>query len=572
MDKKIPVKTLYMLSLISFGLIALGLGSTYAIFTASAEINNPISIVSNLAYNSDVIETADVIVPAGEIVSTSLNISNTSSNLLNYITWYSTSSSDIYAGVKISSGSSNPTGTITSNAEPIQVIVQLKNASTSSKLVTIGISGSTDSVVKDSLMTEVPNREIYYLTDYVNNLYTNNSKSSVTNNNISYNYINLYDTDTDDTTSGGLINDRLGSDSIDVNSGNIRYYGANPNNYVDIGDVYEEDMVLNNWEQLSAYGIPVTDSASCHNYFDCEASVEAGKYSTIEECNIENNNLIANFGFSSITEACAGVVTAGTPKSLYRIIGLFKNIELEDESTEDLIKVVKKDTIGELVWDFSPENVNGGNGINEWSQADLMKLLNPGYSANQDLDPNGNTVLINNSLWWNRKAGICFIGPYSTAGRDFTGSGLSDNVKRKIETVNWNLGTGTSKYANQIYTEERGTNVYQDAQDGVIRTTKWQGKVAIEYVSDYLYATDFTKCRESSDMFGGYCSDNDWLYYFSKHFLNTISSVGIYQIRVDMVADTTANTAGWVFPSFYLNANTALISGDGTESNPYVIR
>ena len=67
---------------------------------------------------------------------------------------------------------------------------------------------------------------------YITNLYTNASKTPATNNGKDYNYANIYDTDSDNNTSGGLMNDRLGGTTTDLDGGNIRYYGANPNNYI----------------------------------------------------------------------------------------------------------------------------------------------------------------------------------------------------------------------------------------------------------------------------------------------------------------------------------------------------
>ena len=66
----------------------------------------------------------------------------------------------------------------------------------------------------------------------ITKLYMNAEKATVTNNSITYNYANIYDTDSDDNTSGGLMNDRLGGTTTDLDGGNIRYYGANPNNYI----------------------------------------------------------------------------------------------------------------------------------------------------------------------------------------------------------------------------------------------------------------------------------------------------------------------------------------------------
>ena len=68
--------------------------------------------------------------------------------------------------------------------------------------------------------------------DTITELYMNASKTPATNNSITYNYANIYDTDSDDNTNGGLMNDRLGGTTTDLDGGNIRYYGANPNNYI----------------------------------------------------------------------------------------------------------------------------------------------------------------------------------------------------------------------------------------------------------------------------------------------------------------------------------------------------
>ena len=56
----------------------------------------------------------------------------------------------------------------------------------------------------------------------ITELYTNASKTTVTNNEITYNT----------AESVSLMNDRLGGTTEDLNGGNIRYYGKSPNNYI----------------------------------------------------------------------------------------------------------------------------------------------------------------------------------------------------------------------------------------------------------------------------------------------------------------------------------------------------
>ena len=58
--------------------------------------------------------------------------------------------------------------------------------------------------------------------DTITKLYADAEKTVVTNNNIEYNM----------ASSLSLMNDRLGGTTTDLDGGNIRYYGASPNNYV----------------------------------------------------------------------------------------------------------------------------------------------------------------------------------------------------------------------------------------------------------------------------------------------------------------------------------------------------
>ena len=58
--------------------------------------------------------------------------------------------------------------------------------------------------------------------DYITDLYTEAAKVKATNNSITYNT----------APSVSLMNDRLGGTTTDLDGGNIRYYGANPNNYI----------------------------------------------------------------------------------------------------------------------------------------------------------------------------------------------------------------------------------------------------------------------------------------------------------------------------------------------------
>ena len=430
--KKIKLKTLYLIGIITIGLIGLGIGSTYAMFITSIEIDNPISLSTTLTSESDVIETFDVEVAAGGNKEIPLTVNNTSNTKLNYSVWYITSTSDIEMGTKLSNSDSSPSSSTIASGETKKVYIQIKNNSTSSITVTLGVSSSTSNIVLSSSMTMVPNNELLFeqnLAEYITNLYNDNTKTIVTNNSasssrvISYNY----------AKDVNLMNDRQGNKTADINSGNIRYYGASPKNYI---------------------------------YFNCD----------------DYNN--------QTSSTC----------ELWRIIGVF----------DGKVKIMKNGSIGKYSWDTSASTVNSGRGTGDWSQADLMKLLNPNYENNIDLNNLGKNITVNNSLYWNRKSGTCYSADgNNTSSCDFSNNGIKENTKSLIKDETYNLGgwSTAQELPHVIYTYERSGNVYQNGK------TKWTGKIALPYASDYGYAVDISLCG-NIDIYNynnSSCTANNWM-------------------------------------------------------------
>ena len=315
----------------------------------------------------------------------------------------------------------------------------------------------------------------------ITNLYNNSTKTPVKNNSITYQY---------DTTHN-LMKDT---------AGNIRYYGASPNNYI---------------------------------YFNCDSY-------------------------------------PSTNCELWRIIGVF----------DGKIKLMRNSTIGEYSWDTSASSVNSGYGVNEWSQADLMKLLNPGHESE----------LVGGSLYYNSKAGTCYNNNnYATTSCDFTSTGIKNATTRNMiaETTYNTGGWDTSNiYYNVMYEKERGTTVISNPSDGITRATTWTGKIALPYPSDYGYATDLSKCSQtlynydsSTDSYA--CRTNDWMYPIitnsgRKHawLLTPVSGHAYYAFYVTSTGYVSDDyygvyTAYGVAPVLYLGSDKDIVAGDGLQSNPY---
>ncbi len=211
--KKINIKTIYLVAVISIGLICLAIGSTYAMFTTSAEINNPITTISsNLTSNDDTMETFEVEVSPSATVTKTINISSGTVSNVNYSVWYINDISNIDIGV--SSTSYTTAGTISNANTTVTTKISIRNNSSTTKTVTLGVALSKNSIVLASNMSLVPQKTLSNpLATHITNLYNNSTKTNVTNNGIKYQY---------DITNG-LMKDA---------DGNIRYSGLGDRNYV----------------------------------------------------------------------------------------------------------------------------------------------------------------------------------------------------------------------------------------------------------------------------------------------------------------------------------------------------
>ena len=277
----------------------------------------------------------------------------------------------------------------------------------------------------------------------------------------------------------------------------------------------------------------------------------------------------------------------------WRIIGVMNNIDDGTGKKETRIKLIRNEAIGEYSWDSSESSVNNGLGVNEWSQADLMKLLNPGYESES----------VGGSLYYNNSSGNCYSdGNNATKACDFTSSGLKTNLKNLVGNTLWHTGTnGTNDYnsasnglASHFYSYERSSNNGKICTSGnycndmVTRTTTWNGKIGLMYPSDYGYATsggtsmnrasclakELYNWDEASD-----CYNNVWL-YMSENYQWTISPsassfvaypVFGFRSTTGNVRTSIANYAGLVRPSVYLLSSTKILGGEGTLENPYTI-
>ena len=271
-------------------------------------------------------------------------------------------------------------------------------------------------------------------------------------------------------------------------------------------------------------------------------------------------------------------VTFNNEKAGWRIVGIMNNVDDGTGNQETRIKLVRATSLGNYSWDTSDSSVNGGYGVNDWTQADLKNELNGDYL---------NTSLNANTNWYNGSNNT------QTATFDYT-KRLSASAQDLIDNAKWYLGgfeTQEDRITTTMYTKERGTTTWTTSHtcnDGACpRATEWTGKVALIYPSDYGYATAGGTTTTRSDCIrtvttyswnnSGYsdCKNNDWLkpssgYNWLLSPTSNYAGNAFYVLNSGYVNNGT-RTHSAVLPAVYLGSGVTISGGNGSPEKPYTL-
>ena len=186
----------------------------------------------------------------------------------------------------------------------------------------------------------------------------------------------------------------------------------------------------------------------------------------------------------------------------------------------------------------------------------------------------------------------CYIGrknatticPKDSKGNFLT---INETSKSLIDNHIWNTGAIESKVTDTLsfYSDERGTKTGKICTSGdycndtVIRTTEWTGYVALPYVTDWAYASENSVCE--TNMATGECNKNNWLHKGSGwgNFIWYLSpKVGSTAVVWQIYGDgfTNVNSLAYMnrlfFSTIYLKSNVLIERGNGTSSDPYILK
>ncbi len=273
--------------------------------------------------------------------------------------------------------------------------------------------------------------------------------------------------------------------------------------------------------QKDEYILTATDVCSGKSLSDCVIA----QYTGIKNSNIyyHDSNLTNGAGDSSYRYAgadvknyiCLGSSEATCPDdNLYRIIGVFgdNNHGIKDQQ---LVKVIKNTSIGNIKWNRSNSNV--------WANASLNTTLNSTFKTEKL-------------------------------------SGFED----KIAEVSWRVSGYSTSAATvkTVYTAE------------ITNATKTHtAKIGLMYPSDYGYATTPDYWTTNLFDYDTAASSKDWLFLGSYEWLLSPGS-GDFNGAWNVNSSGRAyNNGGVVYasavrPSFYLLSSVKYVSGSGTSSLP----
>lgn len=333
----------------------------------------------------------------------------------------------------------------------------------------------------------------------ITNLYNNSDKTAVTNNSITYNY----------ATSVNLMNDRKGSMSTGIDSGNIRYYGASPNNYIYFNCSDYSNQSSSTCEIWRIIGV-----------FD-------GKIKLIR------NESIGNMAYDN-DEEDTYLKSISSYSDSNKVV---KKLSNNEKNKRKSVKFIVSGGPGKI----------DAQGENDYSTSSLQKILNNYYYNSKNYSGNSSYT--------------------------FTNIGIKNDVTRNIiSSNNYYLGGiqyEVNYNVNKIYQEERSTEVY----DGNATTwtgklaipypSDYGYAVDLNKCSKSLNLYNDAVCI-SNNWMSSISTSEIWLLNPRTDTSNQSSSIVSNKISFSPVDDKKA-----IFPTLYLDSKLTIKSGSGTSSSPY---
>ena len=377
-----------------------------------------------------------------------------------------------------------------------------------------------------------------------------------------------------DDDSRRIMNSNALTMMYETEAGSGEYQVVNNDDWISDGYVFNSNLSkcenggILSWNNETQKIIMQTNSSDkCYVYFDKRSSINFADYIKSLYTVDGENNLYLHDGIGSYTNAnqeaednsyrysganpnnyvCFGSEEIDCPEdNLFRIIGVFDN----------QIKLIKNDIITQDYIGYADYTYNSSDFCNAYNGIyDVVSYYYWSGSATAGVNWENSTL---NTITLNQT----YLNKFDS------------KWQQMINNHSWQVGgydydSIARNLPKSSYSYELGSNSIK---------TFYTAKIGLMYVSDYAYAAssdywDLTLRNYDSAISG------NWLYIGTSELLITPRTGSDTYYNFNIYGDEGCNgdpngyiqgfESGVVRPTFYLNENVLMISGDGTKDNPY---
>ena len=228
---------------------------------------------------------------------------------------------------------------------------------------------------------------------------------------------------------------------------------------------------------------------------------------------------------------------------LWRIIGYVPvSVNSSTETGEYRVKIIRNDSIGALVRETNT------NITTVWEDKSLYTLLNTCYLGKKT-----------------SCASACYSNysdsykPVTQCNYSVNGIYESEYYGNMVENVYWGIGASNLSTATTMYSTENSTKTSKQAKIGLMSASDW-GLAISGYTGSLSYSSP-----------QGHTKDN---YLFTNGYEWTMTSTSSYPVVVNRDGGLSTSSAYSGFaarPVLYLKSNVYVVSGTGTQVDPYRI-
>ena len=475
------MKKNYLLGIIVMGLIILSLYSTYAMFTSSVEMNNVIDMNTIMNYTFKINGTQELTVSSKTELRFNAIVENDMYGSITYGLYY-----------KMINPNTLPEGIVIAEITDTTGISQGQLNENSKVTIPISIKNNSDIEVT---------MEIGVVTGYA-------------------------------TESQGIeqliyedgqqpILDIVSPSEVGESGCNSTIKCTSKCNYKNINGEWLEYCECTTGKTAENMGYFAEFIQNMYNYNILSASNY--KYNNVEYTKIDDLSLMVDIGGNIRYYGANPNNYVSFNNELWRIIGVFKDIDDGNGNTSDRIKIIRSKSLANRAWDTT--------GSLSWNVSTLNTYFNNTYLKNID-----------------------------------------SSSQQLIDTVVWNLG-GTEEYTppDEAYKEER-SNVVPPGNEAT-----WLGKIALMYPSDYLYSSDLSKCTNTNWEYDqANCRDTAWLKNVNEDQW-TITPQSFYNSSIIEIYSSGNLGASLptkirdIKPALYLRPEVKITGGTGTSTDPYTL-